>query len=108
MAALGAIDVPNRTVEDFRAKLKDREAALANAKRQRDVVLNDLRLANAAVDARDQKARLRLPALNKAAAEIGRLIVSIQHEISPRAARARRKSGEGGCCETGGVPSGHG
>jgi hypothetical protein len=67
---LGAIDIPNRTVDDFRAKLKDREAALAAAKKQRDTVLLDLRKANEAVDARDQKARLRLPALNKAAAEI--------------------------------------
>ena len=39
MTFLGAVDIPTRGVDDFRATLKDREAKLANAKRQRDVIL---------------------------------------------------------------------
>jgi hypothetical protein len=82
MAALGAVDIPNRTVDDFRKTLQDREQKLVAAKKQRDIVLNDLKLANAAIDAGDKQARLRLPNLNKSNLEIGRLIVSIGHEIS--------------------------
>jgi hypothetical protein len=33
MAFLGAVDIPTRGVEDFRATLKDRELKLANAKK---------------------------------------------------------------------------
>jgi hypothetical protein len=73
MAFLGAVDIPTRGVEDFRATLKDRELKLANAKKQRDVILNDIRLANAAVDAGDKQARLQLGMLNKSNVEVGRL-----------------------------------
>jgi hypothetical protein len=82
MGALGAIDIPNRNVDDFRAAVKDREAKLANAKKQRDVILNDIRLVSAAIDAGDKQARLKLPALNKTNVEVGRLIVSIAREVS--------------------------
>jgi hypothetical protein len=82
MAALGAVDIPNRTVEDFKATLKSREVALANAKKQRDTILNDIRIANAAIDAGDKQARLQLNMLNKSKVEIGRLILSIQHGVS--------------------------
>jgi hypothetical protein len=82
MGALGAIDIPNRNVDDFRATLRDREAKLANARKQRDTILLDLRKANEAVDMGDRQARLRLPDLNKAATAVGRLILSIQREVS--------------------------
>jgi hypothetical protein len=82
MAFLGAVDIPNRGIDDFREALKVREAKLAAAKKQRDVILNDIRLANAAVDSGDKQARLQLGMLNKSNIEVGRLILSIQREVS--------------------------
>jgi hypothetical protein len=80
--AFGAIDIPTRGVDDFRATLRDRESKLAHAKRQRDTVLNDIRKANAAVDAGDKLARNALSGLNKSNLEVGRLIVSIEREVA--------------------------
>ena len=42
MGAFGSIDIPARGIDYFRATLQDREAALVNAKRRRDVILNAL------------------------------------------------------------------
>ena len=65
MTFIGATDIPTRGVDDFRKTLQDREEKLANAKKQRDTILNDIRKACAAVDAGDQKARFELVGLNK-------------------------------------------
>jgi hypothetical protein len=54
---------------------------LAAAKKQRETVLNDIRKANAAVDAGDQRARMELPGLNKQDVAAGRLILSIEKEV---------------------------
>jgi hypothetical protein len=82
MGAFGAVDIPNRGVEDHRKALQDREAKLANAKRQRDIILADIGKANAAVDSGDKQARNALPGLNKSNLEVGRLILSIGREVS--------------------------
>jgi hypothetical protein len=79
--AFGAIDCPTRGVDDFRAALKDHEARLVSARKRRDVILNDIRKANAAVDAGDQRARMELPGLNKADVAAGRLVLSIEKEV---------------------------
>ena len=80
--AFGAVDIPARSVDDFRQTLRICEMRLANAKKQRDVILNDIRKASAAVDAGDQRARLELGGLNKSNVAAGRLIVSIEREVA--------------------------
>jgi hypothetical protein len=82
MTFLGATDLPHRGVDDFRATLRDREAKLVNAKRQRDIILADIRKTNAAVDAGDKLARNALSGLNKSNLEVGRLIVSVEREVA--------------------------
>jgi hypothetical protein len=79
MGAFGSIDLPHRGVDDFRKALHEREDKLAAAKKQREVILNDIRLASAAVDAGDKQARNALPGAN---VEVGRLILSIGREVS--------------------------
>jgi hypothetical protein len=81
MTFIGATDIPTRGVDDFRKTLQDREEKLANAKKQRDTILNDIRKACAAVDAGDQRARMELGGLNKSNVAAGRLILSIEAEI---------------------------
>jgi hypothetical protein len=88
--AFGATDIPTRGVDDFRKTLQDREAELVNAKKQRDVILNDIRKANAAVDMGDQRARLELNGLNKSNVGVGRLILSIETEVSEARKRVER------------------
>jgi hypothetical protein len=56
----GATDIPTRCVDDFRETLRAREAKLANAKKQRDTILIDMRKASAAADLGDQRARLEV------------------------------------------------
>jgi hypothetical protein len=82
MGFLGAVDLPARSVDDFRETLRDREAKLAAAKVQHGEVLDNIRKANAAVDAGDKLARNALPALNKASAVAGRLVLSIEREVA--------------------------
>jgi multidrug resistance efflux pump len=73
---LGAVDIPSRGVDDFRASLKDLEVKLAEAKARRDKILLDIRKASAAIDAGDKKARFAQGALNKDDAAAGRLVLS--------------------------------
>jgi hypothetical protein len=75
----GATDIPTRGVDDFRETLRVREAELVNTKKQRDTILLDIRKANAAVDAGDQRARLELNGLNKSNVAAGRLILLAAH-----------------------------
>jgi hypothetical protein len=82
MAAFGAIDIPARGVDDFRKTLRDREEKLVHAKKQRDIILNDIRKTNAAIDAGDKRARLELMGLNKQNVAAGRLILSIEAEVA--------------------------
>jgi hypothetical protein len=79
--SFGATDIPTRDIDYFSNVLKDREVKLAAAKKQRETVLNDIRKANAAVDAGDQRARMELPGLNKQDVAAGRLILSIEKEV---------------------------
>jgi hypothetical protein len=83
----GAVDIPNRGVDDFREALRAREAELVNAKKQRDVILNDIRKASAAIDAGDKKARFAQGSLNKQDAEVGRLILSLEAEVREKKKR---------------------
>jgi hypothetical protein len=82
MTFLGVPDLPTRGVDDFRATLQDREAKLANAKKQRDVILTDIRKASDRVDAGNQAARFELVALNKSNVSAGRLILSLEAEVA--------------------------
>jgi hypothetical protein len=81
MTFLGASDIPTRGVEDHRKVLNGLDVKLSEAKARRDAVLADIRKTNAAVDAGDRQARLKLPALNKQDAAAGRLILSLEAEL---------------------------
>ena len=80
--AFGATDIPPRGVDDFRETLRVREVKLANAKKQRDVILIDIRKAQAAADMGDQGARFELAGLNKQDLAAGRLILSLEAEVA--------------------------
>ena len=86
---LGATNLPHRGVDDFRETLRAREEKLANAKKQRDVILIDIRKASAAADAGDQLARATLRALTKADVAAGRLVLSLEAEV----AQSRKRLG---------------
>jgi hypothetical protein len=81
MTFIGATDIPTRGVDDFREALRAREAELVNAKKQRDVILNDIGKASDRVDAGNQTARFELVGLNKQNVAAGRLILSIEAEV---------------------------
>src|SRR5580704_12228629 len=76
-----AIDLPTYGVDDLRKSLASHESKLANAQKQRDVILIDMRKASAASDLGDQRARLELNTLHKSDAAAGRLILSIQAQV---------------------------
>jgi hypothetical protein len=78
----GSTDIPTRGVDYFSKVLQDHELRLANAKKQRDRILIDIRNANAAVDKGDQRARLGLGGLNKSNVAAGRLVLSIEAEVA--------------------------
>jgi hypothetical protein len=80
--AFGATDIPTRGVDDFRETLRVREVKLANAKKQRDVILIDIRKAQAAADMGDQRARFELAGLNKQDLAAGRLILSLEAAVA--------------------------
>jgi hypothetical protein len=80
--AFGATDIPTRGVDDFRETLRVREVKLANAKKQRDVILIDIRNAQAAADMGDQRARFELAGLNKQDLAAGRLVLSLEAEVA--------------------------
>jgi hypothetical protein len=69
------------TAEGAQKILHELEAELAEARARRDKILIDLEKASAAA-VRDQRERLKLPALNKSNVEAGRLIVSIERQVS--------------------------
>jgi hypothetical protein len=82
MGVFGSTDIPYRGVEEFRETLRVREAKLANAKKQRDVILIDMRKAAAAADAGDQPAMARMRDLTKADLAAGRLVGSLAGEVA--------------------------
>jgi hypothetical protein len=82
MTFLGVPDLPARSVDDFRKTLQDREAKLANAKKQRDVILTDIRKASDRVDMGNQAARFVLVGLNKQNVAAGRLIPSLEADVA--------------------------
>jgi hypothetical protein len=84
-----AIDLPGRGVEGLQKVLNDFEAKLAGAKAQRDRILIDARKASAAADVGDQRARFAQAALNKEDAAAGRLILSLEAQVS----EARKRLG---------------
>jgi hypothetical protein len=69
------------TAEETQKVLNELEAELASATSQRNQILADIAKANAA-SVRDQRARLSLPALNKEEAATGRLLRSIEMQIT--------------------------
>jgi hypothetical protein len=69
------------TTEGAEKILHELEAHLAEAKARRDRILADISKANDAA-VRDQRARLELPGLNKQEGETGRLIRSIEMQVS--------------------------
>jgi hypothetical protein len=69
------------TTEGAEKILGELEAHLAEAKARRDKILADIRTANEA-SIRDQRARMALPGLNKEEAATGRLIRSIEMQVS--------------------------
>src|SRR5580704_10198548 len=77
----GAADIPTQGVDDLRKVLRGHESKLANAQKQRDTILIDMRKASAAADLGDQRARLELNALHKSDAAAGRLILSLQAQV---------------------------
>jgi hypothetical protein len=106
---LGSTDIPTRGVDDFRETLRVREEKLVNARKQRDVILNDIRKASDAADMGDQKARFALTGLNKQDAAVGRLILSLEAEVAQSRERVemaenagRDSQGEAGECRCGG------
>ena len=80
--AFGATDIPTRGVDDFRETLRVREVKLANAKKQRDAILIDIRKAQAAADIGDQRARFELAGLNKQDLAAGRFVLSLEAEVA--------------------------
>jgi hypothetical protein len=78
----GAVDIPTRGVDDLRKALRDHEAKLANAKKQRDRILIDMRKAVAAADTGDKRARSAHGGLNKEDAAAGRLILSLEAQVA--------------------------
>jgi hypothetical protein len=71
----------SNTAENTRKVLDELEAELADVKARRDKILADISKANDA-SVRDQRARFQLPRLNKEEAAAGRLIRSIEHQVS--------------------------
>jgi hypothetical protein len=100
MAAFGAVDIPTRGVDDFRATLRDREAKLAAAKKQRDTVLADIRRASERVDAGDKAARFELLGLNKANVAAGRLVLSLEADVEVSKKRVERAENQVAAVET--------
>jgi hypothetical protein len=78
----GAIDLPHKGVDDLRKALSDLEQKLGDAKARRDKILLDVRKASAAADMGDQRARLAQGGLNKEDAAAGRLILSLEAQVS--------------------------
>jgi hypothetical protein len=76
------IDITTRSPVDVRREtLAFHEEKLAAAKKQRDVVLIDKRVASARVDKGDQKARAEVARLGKQDLELGRLVVSLERQV---------------------------
>jgi hypothetical protein len=69
------------TAEETKKVLNELEAELADTKARRDKILVDIARANER-SVRDQRERMKLPGLNKQEIAAGRLIVSIQHQVS--------------------------
>src|ERR1700730_9584563 len=86
----------SRGVEELRNGLAGLEAELSNAKARRDKILVAMRKASAAVDMGDQRARFAQGSLDKEDASTGRLILSIQPQITE--ARKRLEPVSKGYC----------
>jgi hypothetical protein len=82
MGYLGAIDIPAMGVDEIREVVRKHEAKLAAAKKQRDVILIDIRKASAAADEGDQLARATLRDLTKADVAAGRLVLSLEAQVA--------------------------
>jgi hypothetical protein len=79
---LGATDISNRSAVDVRREtLALHEEKLAAAQKQRDVILIDKRVASAAVDKGDQRARAEVARLGKQDLELGRLVISLERQV---------------------------
>jgi hypothetical protein len=78
----GAVDIPTHSGESLRNGLNALESKLAAAKAQRDQILIDVRKASAAADMGDQRARFAQGGLNKEDAAAGRLILSLEAQVT--------------------------
>jgi hypothetical protein len=82
MAAFGAVDISTRSPVDVRREaVVACETKLAAARKQRDVVLIDKRVAEARVDKGDQLARREVASLGKQDVELGRLVLSVERQL---------------------------
>jgi hypothetical protein len=78
----GAIDIPTKSVDDFRKTLSELEVKLSDAKGRRDKILIERQKTSALVDKGDKQARLAQAGLNKEEAAAGRLILSLERELA--------------------------
>jgi hypothetical protein len=78
----GAVDIPTKSVDDFRKTLSGLEVKLSDAKGRRDKILIERQKTSALVDKGDKQARLAQAGLNKEEAAAGRLILSLERELA--------------------------
>jgi hypothetical protein len=82
MGFLGAVDISTRSPVDVRREaVAFHEEKLTAARKQRDVVLIDKRVAEARADAGDKAARMDVARLGKQDLELGRLAISIERQL---------------------------
>ena len=77
-----AIDITNCNIEDRRKIVAAYEAKLGEEKARRDRILIDARKASADADKGDQRARFELAGLNKQDLAAGRLILSLEAQVT--------------------------
>jgi hypothetical protein len=76
------IDIANRSAVDVRREaVAFHEEKLTAARKERDVVLIDKRVAESRADAGDKAARMDVARLGKQDLELGRLTVSIERQL---------------------------
>jgi hypothetical protein len=82
MTFIGSVDIPNRSAVDVRREaVAFHESKLAAAKKQRDTILIDKRVAEARADKGDRPARMEVARLGKQDLELGRLVLSIERQL---------------------------
>ena len=80
--AFGATDIPPRGVDDFREDFASSRGGTGQRKKQRDVILTDIRKAQVAAEKGDKRQLFDLAGLNKQDQAEGRLVLSIGRQIA--------------------------